>query len=87
MLTRVAQWDRGDGFSVIRRDWLVAAQAIGEAIRVSDRASERAGRFAGLDETGRLLLDLPDGTREEISAGDVFPLTLRAGRHDPQPGS
>ena len=87
MLTRVAQWDRGDGFSVIRRDWLVAAQAIGEAIRVSDRASERAGRFAGLDETGRLLLDLPDGTREEISAGDVFPLTLRAGRHDPLPGS
>jgi BirA family biotin operon repressor/biotin-[acetyl-CoA-carboxylase] ligase len=85
MLTRIAQWDRGDRFSAIRHDWLAAAQAIGETLRVSDRASERTGRFAGLDETGRLLLDLSDGTREEISAGDVFPLTLRAGRHDPLP--
>ncbi len=83
MLTRVAQWDRGAGFSAIRRDWLAAAQGIGQAIRVSERANERIGRFAGLDESGRLLLDRPDGTSERISAGDVFPLTLRAGRNDP----
>jgi BirA family biotin operon repressor/biotin-[acetyl-CoA-carboxylase] ligase len=85
MLTRIAQWDRGEGFAAIRRDWLAAAHGIGEAIRVNDRASEWIGRFAGLDESGRLLLDLPDGTREEISTGDMFPLTLRAGRQDPLP--
>ena len=34
---------------------------------------------------GGCCCDLPDGTRETITAGDVFPLTLRAGRHDPLP--
>ncbi|MGH6665292.1 MAG: biotin--[acetyl-CoA-carboxylase] ligase [Pseudolabrys sp.] len=78
MLARLTQWDRGDGFSIIRRDWLAAAHQIGTAIRVSDGAGERIGRFAGLDETGHLLLDLPGGMREELSGGDVFPLTLRS---------
>jgi len=87
LLARIAQWDRGKGFSAIRRDWLAAAEGLGQAIRVSDRSRERSGRFSGLDERGRLLLDLPDGTREVISAGDVFPLTLRADRHDPLPRS
>ncbi len=83
MLARLTQWDRGNGFSIIRHDWLAAAQPIGEEIRVIGSGDEKIGRFAGLDETGQLLLDLPDGAREQVSAGDIFPLAKRAGRHDP----
>jgi BirA family biotin operon repressor/biotin-[acetyl-CoA-carboxylase] ligase len=83
MVARLVQWDRGDGFAAARRDWLAAAHKVGETIRVSNGGGERTGRFAGLDEAGRLLLDLADGTREEIAAGDVFPLMLRAGPRDP----
>ena len=83
MATRLAQWDRGRGFAETRRAWLAAAHAIGTPIRVTDIGRERSGRFAGLDASGRLLLDLPDGGREEIAAGDVFPLTPRGGPHEP----
>jgi BirA family biotin operon repressor/biotin-[acetyl-CoA-carboxylase] ligase len=82
---RIAQWDRGASFAGIRADWLTGAHKVGETIRVSNGGGERSGRFAGLDATGRLLLDLPDGTRQEIAAGDVFPLLLRAGARDPLP--
>jgi BirA family biotin operon repressor/biotin-[acetyl-CoA-carboxylase] ligase len=33
---------------------------------------ELRGRFDGLDDSGALLLRLPDGARRSISAGDVF---------------
>jgi BirA family biotin operon repressor/biotin-[acetyl-CoA-carboxylase] ligase len=82
-LTRLAQWDRGEGFARIRGDWLAVAPKVGEPIRVSDGNGERTGQFAGLDAGGRLLLDLADGKRQEIAAGDVFPLKLRAGPSDP----
>jgi BirA family biotin operon repressor/biotin-[acetyl-CoA-carboxylase] ligase len=85
MLARIAQWDRGEGFAGIRRDWLAAAHKLGESIRVSNGGGERTGQFAGLDAAGRLLLDLPDRTRQEIAAGEVFPLSLRAGPRDPLP--
>ena len=35
-------------------------------------AVEKLGRFTGIDQSGRLLLELPDGTIEKIAAGDVF---------------
>jgi len=76
---RLAQWKRGDGFAAVRRDWLAAAHKVGETIRVTDGIGERTGRFAGLDETGRLLLDLSNGARQKIAAGDVFPLLPRPG--------
>ena len=33
---------------------------------------ELAGQFEGIDETGRLVLRLPDGTMQTVAAGDVF---------------
>ena len=78
-LTRLAQWDRGEGFARIRGDWLAVAPKAGEPIRVSDGSGERTGQFAGLDAGGRLLLDLADGKRQEIAAGDVFPLKSARG--------
>lgn len=74
LFKRLVQWNRGSGFADIRGDWLGAAHAVGATIRISDGSGERTGRFAGLDDTGRLLLDLADGTRQEIAAGDVYGL-------------
>ena len=84
MYQRIAQWDRGAGLPVIRADWLRHAHGIGETISVRgyhDR--EKVGRFAGLDEAGRLLLELPDGAIEKMSAGDVFLFDAKGGRKIP----
>jgi BirA family transcriptional regulator, biotin operon repressor / biotin---[acetyl-CoA-carboxylase] ligase len=66
------RWDRGKGFAAVRAAWLERAIGVGEAITVNlpDRAV--AGRFDSLDGDGRLVLALPDGARETISAGDLF---------------
>ncbi|MFZ0720149.1 MAG: biotin--[acetyl-CoA-carboxylase] ligase, partial [Xanthobacteraceae bacterium] len=55
-------------------DWLVAARGIGEEITVRTGNAEKHGRCAGLDRSGRLILELRGGGTEKISAGDVFPL-------------
>ena len=33
---------------------------------------ELQGRFADMDGTGALLLDLPDGGRRQVTAGEVY---------------
>lgn len=82
ILTRIAQWDHGNGFAPILADWLAAARGIGEPIRVRTSNSEKTGRFTGVDRSGRLMLAQEDGAVELISAGDVFPLVER-----PAPGA
>ena len=71
MSARLAQWDRGGGFAQIRADWLARAAGLGREVCVKLADGDRVGRFETLDETGRLVLELPGGTREVISAGDV----------------
>jgi len=83
MCARIAQWDRGRGFAAILGDWLAAAHGVGEEIRVRNGASEKIGRFAGLDQSGRLVLERPGGVIEKISAGDVFPFEMHGGRRTP----
>lgn len=84
MCQRIAQWDRGVGLPAILTDWLRHARGIGEQISVRDGIGrEKVGRFTGLDESGRLLLDLPDGTTEKIAAGDVFLFSVHGGRTVP----
>jgi BirA family transcriptional regulator, biotin operon repressor / biotin---[acetyl-CoA-carboxylase] ligase len=84
MCHRIAQWDRGAGLPAIRTDWLRHARGIGETISVRDyHEREKVGRFAGLDETGRLLLELPDGATEKIAAGEVFLFAAKGGRKIP----
>src|SRR5262245_403530 len=48
MLGRLAQWNRGDGFSTIRADWLARAVGVGERIRVRLTDRELTGRFEAL---------------------------------------
>jgi BirA family biotin operon repressor/biotin-[acetyl-CoA-carboxylase] ligase len=69
---RLAQWNAGQGFSTIRADWLARAAGIGEDVRVRLAGREFVGRFEALDETGGLVLRLPDGNAMTIAAGDVF---------------
>jgi len=77
MCGRVAQWDRGRGLPAILGDWLTQARGIGEPIAVRNGEAEMHGRFVGLDQSGRLMLEVKDGAIKTISAGDVFPFTVR----------
>lgn len=72
MVARLAQWDRGAGFSAIRAEWLSHAAGVGGdiVVRLPDR--ELSGRFEALDPAGRLMLRLPTGHLEAITAGEVF---------------
>ncbi len=72
MLRRLAQWRRGEGFTAVRADWLARAGGLGTMVRIALPDGERAGRFETLDERGRLLLRLKDGTMETVTAGDLL---------------
>jgi BirA family transcriptional regulator, biotin operon repressor / biotin---[acetyl-CoA-carboxylase] ligase len=74
MLERLGQWRRGAGFGVIRAAWLERAASIGGQMRVRLPGSELIGRCESLDEQGRLLLRLGDGSLQTIAAGEVFPV-------------
>jgi BirA family biotin operon repressor/biotin-[acetyl-CoA-carboxylase] ligase len=74
MAARLAQWRRGAGFQSIRADWLDRATGIGGEMRVRLPGRELLGRCEALDESGRLLLRLVDGSLQTITAGDVFPV-------------
>jgi BirA family biotin operon repressor/biotin-[acetyl-CoA-carboxylase] ligase len=66
------RWREGEGFPVLREAWLARAHGIAAPIRVRLEREELAGRFAGLDADGALLLDAIEG-RRRILAGEVFP--------------
>jgi BirA family biotin operon repressor/biotin-[acetyl-CoA-carboxylase] ligase len=72
MAGRLAQWNRGEHFSTVRADWLARAIGIGEVVRVRVAEEELRGRFETLDDAGRLVLHLADGSRRPIAAGDVL---------------
>jgi BirA family biotin operon repressor/biotin-[acetyl-CoA-carboxylase] ligase len=72
MLGRLAQWNRGEGFSTIRADWLARAVGVGADVRVRLADKELTGRFEALDHAGNLVLRLPGGEATTIAAGDVL---------------
>jgi len=71
MQKRLAQWNGGLGFSASRADWLKRAAGLGETLRVRLPERELTGRFQGLDDAGRLLLDQA-GRVTPVTAGEVF---------------
>jgi BirA family biotin operon repressor/biotin-[acetyl-CoA-carboxylase] ligase len=73
MARRLAQWDRGANFAAIRAAWLKRAAGLGAPVRVQLPEREVEGVAETLDETGRLVLRLADGSRERIAAGEMFP--------------
>lgn len=62
---------RATGFAPVRAAWLARAVGLGEEIVIRLDRETLTGRFAALDESGALALDLPEG-RRLIAAGDVF---------------
>ena len=74
MTRRLAQWHRGAAFQSIRADWLERATGMDGEMRVRLPGRELFGRGEALDERGRLILRLADGTLQTITAGDVFPV-------------
>lgn len=74
MLDRLEQWARGEGFAMIRSDWLAHATGLGAPIvvRLPDRTL--TGVFEDIDAAGCLVLKLPDGAGVAVTAGEVFAL-------------
>jgi BirA family biotin operon repressor/biotin-[acetyl-CoA-carboxylase] ligase len=70
-LTWVNRWTE-DGFAPIRRTWLSHAHGLGEAIEVQITKETLTGTFRDLDETGALILEMPDSSRRVVTAGDVM---------------
>jgi BirA family transcriptional regulator, biotin operon repressor / biotin---[acetyl-CoA-carboxylase] ligase len=67
---RLAAWDRGAGFAAVREHWLALAWRLGEDIRLRT-PEETAGRFAGIDQDGRLLIDIAGEGVRAIAAGEI----------------
>ena len=54
--------------------WRELSVPTGTKFRVRIGTSKVAGAFAGIDDDGALLLDLADGRRRRMVAGDAFPV-------------
>jgi BirA family biotin operon repressor/biotin-[acetyl-CoA-carboxylase] ligase len=63
---------REEGFAPVRCRWLDFATGLGEPVEVRLEREVLRGRFAGLDASGALDLELADGGHRLITAGDVF---------------
>lgn len=70
---RLVQWSGGAGFASILADWQARGHSLGEAVQVRQGETVRVGSFAGLAPDGALRLQKPDGTIENVYAGDVSP--------------
>ncbi len=67
----LARW-RTAGLAPVIARWLAVGHPPGTPLRVGEPGGETmAGRFAGLDNDGALVLTLPDGTTRAIHAGEV----------------
>jgi BirA family biotin operon repressor/biotin-[acetyl-CoA-carboxylase] ligase len=71
MDVRLAQWQSGHGFPLIRDAWLAAAIGLSRDLTVVLDGHVVRGCFEGLDGDGALLLRLADGTLRPLHAGEV----------------
>jgi len=60
---------RSKGFSPILQQWQTQTYPQGTKVSVGQSCE---GRFVGLSEKGELLLELQDGKRQSVTAGDAF---------------
>lgn len=67
----LAVFAQGKGFYRVRDAWREASFAPGTPLTVKLAGGAREGRFGGIDERGRLMLDTPQGVIH-VDAGDVF---------------
>lgn len=67
---RLDRW-REDGFADVREAWRDRSYGLGERIRLRLDQDQIEGRFVDLTEEGAILIQRADGTRLEMTAGDV----------------
>ena len=74
LLGRIAFWYKeyeSNGFPPIRNHWLRLCDHLEEKISVRVADEKFLGKTRGIDQTGRLLLENPDGSIERINSGEV----------------
>ncbi|WP_072386318.1 biotin--[acetyl-CoA-carboxylase] ligase [Hyphomicrobium sp. CS1BSMeth3] len=67
----LATWEAADGFAAIRAAWAARAIPLGRPLEIKTQDGPVAGAFAGLDDDGALLIDLPLAGRRRFTFGDV----------------
>lgn len=72
MADMLGEWHHGTRNETIIRRWRQAACGIGNDITVNLSDRTVTGRYAGIDDEGRLLLESSSGAVQRIAAGDVF---------------
>lgn len=65
------RWQRG-GFAVVRDAWRARSYGLGGPIRLRLDREDVDGKFVDLTEAGALLIERADGSRRELTAGDVI---------------
>lgn len=65
------EWNE-QGFEPIRQKWINVAYRLGSNTQVAVGNQHLQGMFKGIDDCGRLLLMINDGSMQSISAGDVY---------------
>lgn len=68
----ISIWNNGEGFAQVREAWLARAGALGEPLTINAARGPVSGTFAGLDDSGALLLDDGEGRRLAFAFGDVM---------------
>ncbi|PHY94084.1 biotin--[acetyl-CoA-carboxylase] ligase [Acetobacter pomorum] len=74
LLSSLTEWCtiwQQQGFGVLRQAWLERAHPVGTPLVVSSRTTYEQGKFAGLAQDGRLLLDTETGMKT-ITTGDIL---------------
>ena len=61
-----------NGFAPVRSEWLRYAHNIGNTINVRLPKETFTAKFIGIDDAGALQVELQDGSRRQISSGEVF---------------
>jgi BirA family biotin operon repressor/biotin-[acetyl-CoA-carboxylase] ligase len=79
---RLAAWIecwRADGFAPVRAAWLARAAGVGAPIDVRLGNDLISGSFADLDQDGAMIIEIADGSRRRVTAGDIVePTALQA---------
>ena len=79
---RLAIWNEGRGFAAIRADWMALAAGLNEAAVAVLGETEIHGVVRGLAADGALILELADGNRQHIHAGEVRFAAIEALRNN-----
>lgn len=61
-------------FDSVVDEWRKLSATIGETVRISTLARSFVGEAVGVDDSGALVVELPDGTLEKVVAGDCVHL-------------